>query len=68
MVSELISLVELCDIDKNNRNEGIGLKSLLDKTKSSPKEIVISIYRRNNHALVSKKYRYIGYENGAEEL
>jgi arylsulfatase A-like enzyme len=62
------TLVELCGLEKNSRNEGMSLKPLLDNSESSFKKVATSTYGRNNHALVSEKYRYIRYENGAEEL
>ncbi|SOE22888.1 Arylsulfatase A [Spirosomataceae bacterium TFI 002] len=62
------TLVELCGLDKNMRNEGMSLKPLLENSKSKLKEVAISTYGRYNHALVSERYRYIKYENGAEEL
>jgi iduronate 2-sulfatase len=62
------TLVELCGLSQNERNEGMSLKPLLENSDSNFKNVAITTYGRNNHALVSEKYRYIRYENGAEEL
>ncbi|UBM58698.1 sulfatase [Marinilongibacter aquaticus] len=62
------TLLELCGLTKNERNEGKSLKPLLTDPKAKIKEAAISTYGRNNHAIITEKYRYIHYENGAEEL
>ncbi|MEQ6120334.1 sulfatase [Reichenbachiella sp. MALMAid0571] len=62
------TLLDLCGLPPNSSNEGTSLKSLLDNSKSKWKDAAVTTFGRNNHAVVTEEYRYIRYENGAEEL
>jgi arylsulfatase A-like enzyme len=62
------TLLDLCGLPPNTRNEGKSLKPLLENTQLNDEYFAVTTYGRNNHAVVSRRYRYIHYENGAEEL
>lgn len=62
------TLVDLCGLPANNRNEGRSLKSLITHPDSGADNYAITTYGRNNHAVVSSGFRYIHYEDGSEEL
>jgi len=62
------TLLDLCGIPPNQKNEGVSLRPLLDNPKTDWKHAAVTTYGRNNHAVRDEFYRYIRYENGAEEL
>jgi len=62
------TLIDLCGLPQYARNEGKSLKPLIEKSTTEGKNYAITTYGRNNHAVVSKGYRYIHYEDGSEEL
>ena len=62
------TLLDLCALPANPRNEGKSLKPLLDNPGSGNNKFAVTPYGRNNHAVVSGGYRYIHYEDGSEEL
>lgn len=61
------TLLDLCGLPANPKNEGLSLKSLMENPGSNT-GYAITTYGRNNHAVVSNGYRYIHYEDGSEEL
>ena len=61
------TLVEMCGLPKNARNEGKSLVPLLKDAKAK-RDPAVSTYLAGNHAVVSEKWRYIVYSDGTEEL
>ncbi|MEQ9288111.1 MAG: sulfatase [Cyclobacteriaceae bacterium] len=62
------TLIDLCDLPQNTKNEGRSFKSLVTNPSDTWDDVAITTFGRNNHAIVTGQYRYISYENGAEEL
>ena len=62
------TLLDLCDLPKNFANEGTSFKSLVSNPNAAWDDSAITTFGRNNHAVVTEQYRFISYENGAEEL
>ncbi len=62
------TLADLCGLPANPRNEGHSLAPLLRNPEAGWPHAAITTYGRNNHAVRTERYRYIVYENGAEEL
>lgn len=62
------TLADLCGLPVNKTNEGKSLKPLIENPEAGSGYYAITTYGRNNHAVVSKGYRYIHYEDGSEEL
>jgi arylsulfatase A-like enzyme len=62
------TLLELCDLPAKNSNQGRSLTPLFKTPESGWRFAVLTTYARDNHALRSKQYRYIRYEDGSEEL
>lgn len=62
------TLLDLCGLPANYKNEGKSLKPLIENPGSDRGNYAITTYGRNNHAVVSNGYRYIHYEDGSEEL
>lgn len=68
MIDIYPTLLDLCGLPPNNRNEGTSLKPLLDDPGIEWKHAAITTYARNNHSVRDEHFRYIRYENGEEEL
>jgi len=62
------TLLDLCGLPSNSSNEGTSLKPLIDDPNKNLDDAALTTFGRNNHAVVTEKYRYIQYENGTEEL
>jgi arylsulfatase A-like enzyme len=62
------TLLDLCHLPPNARNEGKSLKPLLENSNTNNEYFAVTTYGRNNHAVVSEQYRYIGFEDGSEEF
>lgn len=62
------TLLDICGLPSNSSNEGTSLKPLIDDPNKNSDDAALTTFGRNNHAVVTEKYRYIQYENGAEEL
>lgn len=62
------TLLELCGLPENPENEGVSLVPLMRNPQAEWKHHAITTYGENNHAVRSKRYRYIRYEDGSEEL
>ncbi|MDO6821373.1 sulfatase-like hydrolase/transferase [Zobellia sp. 1_MG-2023] len=69
--AELLSiyptLLELCGLPAYERNEGKSLVPLINDNDLNP-HFAITTFGMNNHAVKSKQFRYIRYEDGTEEL
>ena len=62
------TLLDLCQLPPNPRNEGISIVPLLENPLFVWDRAVVTSYGENNHAIRTEKYRYIRYEDGSEEL
>ena len=62
------SLLELCNLPANGRNEGVSLVPLLKDPAAQWERTAITTYGRNNHAVRNGSHRYIRYEDASEEL
>lgn len=61
------TLCDLCDLTKPQQLEGASLLPSLRDTDARRSPAVTTFYR-GNHAVRSKRWRYIRYSNGSEEL
>lgn len=62
------TLTDLAELPHVKANEGHSLQPFFTKKKLSWQYPAITTWGRNNHAVKTKQYRLIRYENGAEEL
>lgn len=62
------TLLDLCKLPDNESLEGRSLKPLLNDHSMTWDQPVISTFGYKNHAVRSKRYRYIQYADGTEEL
>ncbi len=62
------TLIDLLGLTPNRQNEGRSLVPLLENPKARWPHVAITTYGRGNHALQSRRYRYIEYEDGEAEL
>ena len=62
------TLLDLCGLPVNNKNEGKSLVPMLENPDTDAGSFAICTYRRNNHAVVSGQFRYIQYEDRSEEF
>lgn len=64
------TLLDLAGLPSNAANEGESLGPLIlnKAAELTWKKAAVTTFGLNNHAIVSEQYRYIRYENGAEEL
>ncbi len=62
------TLTDLCGLPPNKANEGSSLKPLIENPRDHSFRVAVSTWGRNNHAVISKNYRYIWYEDHSEEL
>jgi arylsulfatase A-like enzyme len=61
------TLLDLTALPKNSSNEGQSLVPLFTQLED-PSAVALTTYGKNNHSMINSRYRYIRYENGAEEL
>lgn len=62
------TLLELCGLPAYSKNEGRSLVPLMREESSADEWYAITTFGMNNHAVRTKDYRYILYEDGGEEL
>lgn len=62
------TMLQLCDLPPNPQHEGDSLVPLLKDPQASWRPATLTTYGWGNHAVRSQRYRYICYEDGAEEL
>ncbi len=62
------TLTDLCGLAPNKNLEARSLSPLLKSPKSNWPYPAVTTWGRNNHAVRTKAYRYIRYEDGSEEL
>lgn len=62
------TLIELCGLKARHELEGTSLVPLLQNPNTEWDKPVIMTYGKGNHAIRSKRWRYIHYSDGSEEL
>ncbi|WP_198675379.1 sulfatase [Pleomorphovibrio marinus] len=62
------TLVELSELPEVPDMEAESIAPLLKNPKMSWEKPALTTWARNNHAVVTKEYRYIHYEDGSEEF
>ena len=62
------TLVDLCGLKKNKAVEGHSLKSLLADPDAKWTQPTLTTHGKNNHAIRDRRWRYIRYADGSEEL
>ena len=62
------TLVELCGLPDNAKNEGISLLPQLKDVTIARENPVLSVWKYKNYAVRSNDFRYIQYRDGTEEL
>jgi len=62
------TLVELCELPRRERLEGVSLMPLLKNPQAAWDRPAVTTYLRGNHSVRSERWRYIRYRDGGEEL
>ena len=62
------TLIDLCRLPGNPRLEGVSLRPLLENPDAAWPHPAISTLGQNNHAVRDRRWRYIRYADGSEEL
>jgi arylsulfatase A-like enzyme len=62
------TLIDLCGLKANKKLDGISLIKLLENPQAVWKRPSLITYERGNHAVRSRRWRYIRYNDGTEEL
>jgi arylsulfatase A-like enzyme len=62
------TLLDLCGLPANKQIEAESIFPLVKSPGKKWDRPAITTWARNNHAIVTKDYRYIRYEDGSEEL
>jgi len=62
------TLIDLCGLAKKPELDGKSLVPLLKKPHGSWDAPALMTYQRGNHAVITKRWRYIRYSDGTEEL
>lgn len=69
LLSVFPTLVDVCDLDdRPSQLEGHSLSPLLRNVESAWPHTAITTHDGNNHAVRGRRYRYIRYADGSEEL
>jgi arylsulfatase A-like enzyme len=62
------TLITVCELPPNEQLEGYDLTPLLRDPRASWDKPTLTTYGRSNHAVRSRRWRYIRYADGSEEL
>jgi arylsulfatase A-like enzyme len=62
------TLIELCGLPARDALRGQSLVPLLHDPRANTGRAVISTFDRGNHAVIDRRWRYIRYADGSEEL
>lgn len=62
------TLLELCGLPADPKADGVSVASLLRETGAAWTRPALMTYGRGNHAVRSRRWRYIRYADGSEEL
>ena len=68
MLSIYPTLLELCGLPSYAKNEGKSLVPIMLEEETGQDMYARTTFGMNNHAVKSKRFRYIQYEDGGEEL
>jgi iduronate 2-sulfatase len=68
MLSVYPTLLELCRLPACEKNEGKSLVATMLKSETDEEAFALTTYGMNNHSVKAVGFRYIQYEDGAEEL
>ncbi|MBF0198272.1 MAG: sulfatase [Planctomycetes bacterium] len=62
------TLVELARLPANPKNDGVSLVPLLKDPQTKWERPALMTFQKGNHAIKTRDYRYIRYNDGSEEL
>ncbi len=62
------TLIDLCELTENPKLEGVSLQPLLENPNAEWDNVAISTLGQNNHAVRDRRWRYVRYADGSEEL
>ena len=62
------TLIDLCKLTENPKLEGVSLQPLLENPEAKWDHVAISTLGQNNHAVRDRRWRYVRYADGSEEL
>lgn len=62
------TILDLAGLPANSLNEGRSLGPLMEGESPEEERVAITTFGRNNHAVISKHFHFIRYEDGSEEL
>ena len=62
------TLIDLCKLTENPKLEGVSLQPLLENPEVKWNHVAISTLGQNNHAVRDRRWRYVRYADGSEEL
>ena len=62
------TLMNLVGLEKPSYLEGTSLMPLLSGEKSTIGNVAITTYGPNNHSIINRRWHYIQYNDGSEEL
>jgi len=62
------TLIDLCKLTENPKLEGVSLQPLLKNPEAKWNHVAISTLGQNNHAVRDRRWRYVRYADGSEEL
>ncbi len=68
MLSIYPTLLELCNLEPYEKNEGASLVPLLHGEADQVQDYALTTYGWNNHGVRTEQYRYIRYSDGSEEF
>jgi arylsulfatase A-like enzyme len=68
MLSIYPTLLELCNLQANEKNEGASLTTVLTGGATSAGEFALTTYGWGNHGIKTEDFRYIQYNDGSEEF
>jgi len=62
------TLLDICNLPKVARLDGVSLHSMLENPRMASDRLVVTTFDKGNHALSGTRWRYIRYQDGSEEL
>lgn len=68
MLSIYPTLLELCNLEPYNKNEGVSLAPILKGEENNPAAFALTTYGWENHSVRTENFRYIRYNDGSEEF
>lgn len=68
LLSVYPTLADLCGLEKNSAVEGVSLRPLLKDAAAAWPHAAITTHGKDNHSIRDRRYRYIRYYDGSEEL